>query len=310
MRTSVWKRGGISLAAVAVIAGIAGCQSGDGGTKEGASGEKKTQSQPQAATSPVDVITAAYKKTAAAKSAKVRMNMTVPGEADNTMEMTGTMGWDPMVMDITMDGSALQGEPDAPKAVRVVWIDNAMYMDLGAAAAKDMDGKRWMKFDLDAEAAGKGNGAAKGGPEMKALTGGLDDMNQDPAQQLALLLESPSLKHVGSEKVDGVQADHYKGRFTVDEMIKSNKSFDVLSPEERKKMLDGLKKAGVTSYDTEVWVNSDSYPVRMDTRMSTTEGEITASIHYSDYGVKAAVSAPPKNETVDLMEMLAGLGAE
>jgi hypothetical protein len=55
------------------------------------------------------------------------------------------------------------------------------------------------------------------------MAGGLESTNQDPAQQLALLLESPSLKHVGAEKIGGVEAQHYKGTLTIDEMVASNK---------------------------------------------------------------------------------------
>jgi hypothetical protein len=59
------------------------------------------------------VLTAAYKKTAAAKSAKVRMTMPATMDGGGNMEMTGTMEWDPTVMDMAMKGSALQADPDS-----------------------------------------------------------------------------------------------------------------------------------------------------------------------------------------------------
>ncbi|MFE7568288.1 hypothetical protein ACFU76_15215 [Streptomyces sp. NPDC057539] len=295
MSKSVWRRGGVSLAAVAVIAAVAGCQGqSDGGAAQSTSGA-------------ADVITAAFKKTSEAKSAKVRMTMSMPagaGAAGN-MEMTGVMGWDPTVMDMTMDGSALAADASAPDKIRMVWVDNVMYMDMGADAAKEMDGKRWMKLDLGAVAEASGDEAAQ-----KQLAGGLENMNQDPAQQLALLLDSPNLKHLGSEKVDGVQAEHYKGTLTLDELVKSQGSLDVLSAKERADLLDSMKKSGLKGYDTEVWVNEDDYPVKMDVGMDTAQGDINISMHYSDYGAKAQVQAPPAGETFDFAGLMGSLGAD
>lgn len=308
MTMSTWGRVGVSLTAVAVVAGVAGCQSGDSDTKKTGSSAAKG-GEPQSRSAVTDVLTAAYEKTAAAKSAKVSMTMSMPAGAAGAaeggeMEMTGVMGWDPMVMDMTMSGSMMQAEPGAPEKIRMVWVKNAMYMDMGAEAAKDMDGKRWMKLDLAAAA------EASGDPDAaKELTGGMENMNQDPAQQLALLLDSPNVKHVGSEKVDGVDAQHYKGTLTVAEMLESNESLEVLSAKERKDLLANIEKSGIEGYDTEVWVNEDDYPVKMNVGMDSPQGEIKISARYSDYGAEASVQTPPAGDTVDLFEMLGDLGA-
>ncbi|MFD7513680.1 hypothetical protein ACFV85_02560 [Streptomyces niveus] len=298
MTMSAWGRVGVSLTAVAVVAGVAGCQGGDSGSKK-AGGSSVTE-----------VLTAAYEKTAAAKSAKVSMTMSMPqgmagAAGGGDMEMSGVMGWDPMMMDMTVTGSMMQAEPDAPDEIRMLWVKNAMYMDMGAEAAKDMDGKRWMKLDLAAAAEASGDPAV-----TKELTGGMENMNQDPAQQLALLLDSPNVKHVGSEKVDGLEARHYKGTLTVDEMLESNEGLDVLSAKERKDLLATIEKSGIEGYDTEVWVNEDDYPVKMIVGMDTPQGEVKISANYSDYGAKASVETPPAADTVDLFEMLGGLGEE
>ncbi|MFF5089456.1 hypothetical protein [Streptomyces niveus] len=298
MTMSAWGRVGVSLTAVAVVAGVAGCQGGDSGSKK-AGGSSVTE-----------VLTAAYEKTSAAKSAKVSMTMSMPqgmagAAGGGDVEMSGVMGWDPMVMDMTMTGSMMQAEPDAPDEIRMLWVKNAMYMDMGAEAAKDMDGKRWMKLDLAAAAEASGDPAA-----MKELTGGMENMNQDPGQQLALLLDSPNVKHVGSEKIDGAEAQHYKGTLTVDEMLESNEGLDVLSAKERKDLLATIEKSGIEGYDIEVWVNEDDYPVKMNVGMDTPQGEMKISANYSDYGAKASVQTPPAGDTVDLFEMLGGLGEE
>ncbi|MEV0320015.1 hypothetical protein ACIBKX_12905 [Streptomyces sp. NPDC050658] len=295
---------GAVLATALLCTGAVACQGSDTEGKAKGTGSGETQSRSQV----TEVITAAYEKTAKAKSAKVEMTMSAPasmGADSGDMKMSGVMGWDPTVMDMTMSGSALtKGDPSAPKNVRLRWLDNVMYMDMGAAAAKDMDGKRWMKMDLNSIAEQAGDEKL-----AKQMTGGLDSMNQDPAQQLAMLLDSPNLKHLGSAKVDGVQTQRYKGRLTVKEMMESNEGLDeVLGKSEREKLLKNIEKSGIKGYDTEVWVNEDDYPVRMDIDVKTPEGTMKTSQKFSDYGAAAKVSAPPAGQTFDLMEMFKELG--
>ncbi|MCZ9343398.1 hypothetical protein NGM37_37155, partial [Streptomyces sp. TRM76130] len=230
---------------------MAGGAVGCGAEKDGAAGRTVHQ-----------VITAAYEKTAEAKSAKVEMTLQTPTTASGggDMTMSGVMGWDPTVMDMTMEGSALAAAgSDALQQTRMIWQDNVMYMDLGAEAAADMGGKRWIKLDLAAAAEASGDEAL-----AQQMTSGLENMNQNPVDQLAILLDSPSLKHVGTEKIDGVEADHYKGTLTVEEMMASNESLEVLTAEERKQLLDSMDEAGIKGYDTDVWVDEKDLPVRMD----------------------------------------------
>ncbi|MCT7353313.1 hypothetical protein N4P33_14175 [Streptomyces sp. 15-116A] len=310
MAMSAWKRAGVCLTAAVVVAGVAGCQDGDGGGKKKAGGSADSQVQTQ--NQMTEVLQAAFKKTSEAKSSKVRMTMTMPAAMDGggTMELSGVQGWDPGVMDVTMKGSALTaGDPDAPEQIRMIMLDDAMYMDMGAKQAAEMDGKRWMKMDFGAIAEESGDPALQ-----KQLTGGMENMNQDPAQQLALLLESPNLKHVGPEKVDGVQTQHYKGTLSFEEMLDANKGTkSLLSAKERQELVDSVEKAGMKGYDTQVWVNEDNYPVKMVVGMKFTQGTMNMTAHYSDYGAAADVQAPPASETFDFMEMLKeleGLGED
>ncbi|MFI2430251.1 hypothetical protein [Streptomyces sp. NPDC018693] len=286
---------GAAAGTVLLLTGAVACGS------ENAGGVKPVQR------TAAQALTAAFEKTSDAKSAKISMTVSMPAgmEDGGDMTMTGVMGWDPSVMDVTMEGSALASEPGGPEKMRMIMRDNVMYMDMGEAAAKelDMDGKHWLKMDFGAMAKEAGDADL-----AKAMSGGLTDMNQDPAKQLALLLESPNLKHVGSEKIDGVEADHYKGTLSVKEMMAANKSLDVLDADDRKDLLDTIEKSGIKGYDTEVWVNKDDLPVRMDVGMETPEGTITASMKFSDYGTKAEVYVPPTEETVDFMDMMKEMG--
>ncbi|MEV4946178.1 hypothetical protein [Streptomyces sp. NPDC053755] len=307
MSMSAWKRAGVSLTAVAVLGGVAGCQDGDGGGKAaGAPAKTRPEPQLQSHDAVTKVIQAAYRKTSAAKSAKLKMTMTMPTglQGGGTMEMTGVQGWNPGVMDITMKGSMLKaGDPGAPERMRMIMLDNVMYMDMGAERAAAMDGKRWMKLDMGA--------AAKGGDAglRKPVNGTLGQMNQDPAKQLALLLESPNLEHVGAEKVNGVETQHYKGTLSVEQMLDANQAKSaVLSEKERKELVAKVEAAGMKGYDTEVWVDADGYPSRMVVGMTMAVGTLQVRADYTDYSTTTSVQAPPAEDTFDLAEMMGGLG--
>ncbi|MET9495372.1 hypothetical protein [Streptomyces sp. NPDC006552] len=288
---------GAAAATVLLCTGAVACGGGS---------DRAADQSPQTRTQATRALTAAYKKTAEAKSAKVEMVMKTPAAlgAAGSMKMSGTMGWDPTVMDMTMSGSAFSSlDRDAPKSMRMVWQDDVMYMDVGAKAAAEMDGKHWMKMDLGAAAKGSGDDQLS-----RQMTGSLDSMNQDPAQQIAVLLDSPNLKHLGSAEMDGVRTQHYKGKLTVDEMMAKNDSLKLLSKAERDKMLANVKKAGFKDYDTELWVNDDDLPVRMDVTMNSAQGAAEISMRYSDYGAAVKVDVPPAGQTFDLMQMLKKIG--
>ncbi|MEU6340630.1 hypothetical protein ABZ883_06700 [Streptomyces sp. NPDC046977] len=297
MSMSAGKRASAGLAAAAVVVGLAGCQSGDAGTG-GKAGALQTRSEA------VQFIRAAFTKTSEAKSAKVRMTVTTPpGMPDSgTAQLSGVQGWDPAVMDMVAKGSALTGDAsEVPSQVHMKLVDGALYTDLGPGQAATMGGKHWMKLDFKAAAA-SGNAETQ-----KQLAAGLENMNQDPSEQLAVLLESPSLEHLGSEKVGGVQAEHYKGTLTFEEMLDAGKSASGLSEKQRADLLAATKKMGIKGYDTEFWVNSDHYPVRMAVGMKMAKGTVRVRADYSDYGAAATVEAPPAKDTVDLFGMLGSM---
>ncbi|GAA2248808.1 lipoprotein [Streptomyces amakusaensis] len=295
MSKTAWKRAGVSATAIAMVVGAAGC-----GTESGAQERTVTQA-----------LTASYKKTEKARTAEVTHEITMKGgpKGENgTAKISGVQGWDPTLMDLTMTGGGelfASGAP-APEKMAMKWVGKALYMDMGAEAAKDMDGKRWMKMDLGAIAEMSGESGDK--ELQKQLTGGLDSMNQDPAQQMAFLLESPNVKRVGEKKIDGVRAQHYRGSLTVEEMLKGNKTVDLLDDKERESLLDGMKASGIKTYDTELWINEDDLPVRIEVSMKTSDGDMDMVSTYSGYGVEVKVEAPPAGQTVDVMEMFTDLG--
>lgn len=303
---TAWRRAGVALTATAVVTGVAGCQGAD--AKKAAEAPVKVAAQ--GAEAMTKALTAAFEKTSAARSVKVdaTIEMTGAGAQSGTTRMTGVQGWDPAVMDVTMTGSMLGGrggaQPGMPEKMHMIMRDNVMYMDMGTEMAAQFQGKRWMKMDFAAMAEETGDPALQ-----KQMTKGLEGMNQDPAQQLSLLLKSPNLKHVGPEKAEGVDVQHYKGTLSVEDMLKSNKAYDDVVPEkDRKTLLDSVRKSGIKGYDTDVWVNADGYPVRMVVGVKMPQGSMRMTARYTDYGTRATVQAPPATDTFDLVKVLKDLG--
>ncbi|WP_405921753.1 hypothetical protein [Streptomyces sp. NBC_00122] len=299
---------GAALAAVLLVGGATACENGkkdDSG--KAASGASAQPSTPVAGGSATEALSAAYKKTSAAKSAKVRMTMSMPaalGGQGGTVEMTGVQGWDPNVMDITVKGALAPGT--GAESMRMIMSNDVMFMEMPADSpmSAGLDGKRWMKLDIKAAAEASGDADV-----LKKLGGvGGMDQSQDPAKQLALLLSSPNVKHLGAEKVEGTDTEHYKGTLTLDEMLAANESAKTLSEADRTKLVDAMKKSGIVDYDMDVWVNKDGYPVHMKVAIRMPQGSMNMDAFYSDYGSAATVQAPPENETLDLFAMLKQLG--
>ncbi|WP_419997195.1 hypothetical protein [Streptomyces boninensis] len=294
-------RGGAALGAAALtLAAVAGC-GGDDKSDEGKAAGDKAEAPKMA---PAAAIKAATEKTSEAKSAKFEMTMKMPagaGTGGGAVKSSGAMSWDPLEMDMTLDGSAMGGGPDAPKQVRMVMADDVMYVNGGAAAAKQMDGKHWIKIDPKAVAEQSGDKSIS-----DAITGGLDEQgkNQDPAKQMAMFLDSPNIKKVGTGKVAGVEATHYTGTVSVKEATAKNGSAEYLSKAERKQLVEAMAKQGVDKYNVDVWVDGDNYPVQLKQSYKTNQGPTAIQMRFSDWGAKVDAQAPAASDTVDLMEML------
>jgi hypothetical protein len=288
------RRTAFGTTALAVTAVLAGC-SGDGGGGERAA---RDGGHPR---SIVQALTAAAEKAGEARTARVELTMSVPG-AGGGMRMSGVTGWDPLVMDVTASGGML-AQAGGPDEMRMLWVDDVMYMNVGEEGSEGFGGKPWVKMDLRAIAERSGDERA-----LESMTGGLQDMNRSPSQQTALLLDSPSIERVGEEKVGGVPTEHYSGTLTMEEALAADSSSDHLTAEEREELLGAMEKSGVKGFDIDVWVDERDYPAKIDMTMDSPQGEITVSQTYSDYGTPVSVKAPPASETTDLMEAFEGIG--
>ncbi|APE23322.1 MULTISPECIES: hypothetical protein [Streptomyces] len=257
--------------ALAVVAGVAGCQDGDGGTKApGASATaqpsaQRTQSPEEAA----QAVRAAYTKAAAAKSAKVEMRLLVADDrAPGGSTFAGVQAWGPSAADLKVyDSSYLAEIPGAPVETQVRSVGGATYVDLGTGLSAQTGGKRWLKVEA----------ATAGGDELSLqLTGGLAAVNMDLPKELGLLAASPAVRHIGPGTrgyVEGAQG--YEGELSGGKLM-------------------------------QVWIGADGYPLKTAVHTDTPGGGAKTSVSttYSDFGAKAAFRTPPAEDTIAFPDLL------
>ncbi|WP_030903936.1 hypothetical protein [Streptomyces sp. NRRL F-5126] len=302
MTASIGRRGALAVtAALAVVVGVAGCQSDDGGGKDaaGAGAKASQQSSGDAAAA----VQAVYKKTSGAKSAKVRMTMSVPvpeGTAGTqgagaSVEANGVVGWNPTALDLTMAMKSPTAPGDSLK-MHEIMSGTTMYMNMGQLTAKALGDKPWLKYDLSDLAEMTGDKS-----QADLLSGSLN-RSQNPAQQLGLLLKSPHIKDAGTQQVDGVKAHHYEASLTLADITANASKAAGLSAAESEQIAAQLKKQGLTSEHIDLWVNQQDYPVRAKMAMQVTAGAMTVDMHYSDYSDEAPeIQVPPASKTTDAM---------
>ncbi|MET8410691.1 DUF1396 domain-containing protein [Streptomyces sp. NPDC005195] len=271
MRGSV-RRGatGAALAALVLGGGAVGCAKGDESPKM----------------TPAAAVAAAAKNTAAITSLTYRMTGKVP--ETGRVEAEASMSMKPPAMSMKMN--ALDQGADGKMEIRVV--DKAMYLGGGQAAAKELDGKSWMKFDLSAAAGGPGTG------KLPSQAG------QDPSQESTYLTGSKDVKKVGTEKVDGVRTTHYKGTVTLDDLRASLKGEDKATREKREKSLKQYEDLGADKLTMDMWIGPDDHTKQVRVRAAADKGPFDVTLTFLDYNKPVTVKAPPAKDTVDLAAMM------
>ncbi len=283
----------LGVVTAALLAGTAACgSSGSEGPVDG-----RGEDSGGAA---FDAVAAAAETTREVTSARFTAEMRSPQSMGGNVEMTGAMTWESeLAMDLTVGGEALAAEPGMPEETAVVWADDVMYVELGEQFATEFDGRSWMAMDLMALAEETGDEAI-----ADTMSFGLDSANQDPAQQLALLLESPEIELVGEETLDGAEVSHYRGTISTEDALESNGGADFLTEEERRQLVDAMGEQGIDSYHLDVWVGEDDLPVQIHQSYDTGVGPVEYEVRYSDFGTDVTVETPPADATVDFMELL------
>lgn len=275
---------GLIAGGVAVtLAAVAGCStsSNNSGGANGSGGGSTV----------VHLSPAAFVKAALAKATN-----------DKTVHVTGTIAVAGINGTMTADesfGSDIElsmNMTEAGTSVSEILIGDKLYAKIPQLSPV-LGGKSWALLDLS------GLGAL--GSAFQSLVRSAKNMN--PAQQLQPLLASGDLHKVGSETVDGVQADRYAGTVDVATALDGSEAAKNLTPDQVAQLKSLMKEGGVTSETIDLWVASDGLPVRISVSSNTSEGAVKVDMHLSNWGKPVTITAPPADQVGDISSMLGGL---
>ena len=269
-RTTVW------VTTAAALTGLAACTSS--GSSEAPEGER-TASAPAA----LPALRTAERSTQRAETARVRSTTVMGTQLSLTAD--GVLAWrDGLSGSLTIDytgGTAAETMRGlGVTSMEARYLSDAYYARMGDTFAAKMGGKHWLRYAYD---------------DLKTLGGGAglaDQMRSTtPDQSVRLLLDSGDVRELGRETVDGQAATHYAGTVRME---------DVTDTELRRRLQD----AKVTAETVDIWINEKNLLVKKVEKTSTTNGRVTQTAHYSDYGVKVAVQKPPAADTEDFKTLL------
>ncbi|MFF9097114.1 DUF1396 domain-containing protein [Streptomyces sp. NPDC014802] len=257
-----------------LLAGAVGCGKGE---------EKSPEMTPAAA------VAAAAKNADAVTSFRYRMSGTVPEQG--TVRGEAAMSVEPLAMSMKM---TVEGGEDAGE-VEIRLVDQALYMGGGAEAAKEMDGKSWLKFDMSAADGGAGAGGmgAAGGQARK-----------NPAADSTFLDGSKDVKKVGSETVEGVRTTHYAGTVTLADLKASLTGKDQATREKRQKSVDQYDKLGVDAFTMDLWIDGEQHTKQFRMRGDADKGPLDMTVTFLDLNKPVTVTAPPAKDVADFEQMM------
>jgi len=267
------KTAGAGLAALLLAAGAAGCG---------------TQTSPSM--TPAAAVAKAAKNTEDITSFRYRMTGRVPEEG--RIKAEASMRTKPTVA-MSMKMTALDQGADGTAEIRLV--DKAMYIGGGAEAAKEMDGKSWIKFDMSA--LGDKGGLGTGTP-------GAGQADQNPATESTFLTGAKDVKKVGTETVEGTETTRYSGVVTLKDLKASLKDEDKATRERREKSVEQYDKLGVDELTMDVWVDGDDHTKQFRMQGDADKGSLDMTITFLDLNKPVSVTAPPAKDTMDLAEMM------
>lgn len=172
-------------------------------------------------------------------------------------------------------GKTTAGSPQQLETVSAAGVVYIKSEGLGVPAGK------WLKIDSN-DPANKDNPFAA----LAAIS--------DPETALRAMGDLDSLELVGAEKVDGVDADHYKA-------VMNTKSYaEVL----------GLPADAATTLPKtipfDIWIDDENRPVKYEVSLSVQGVTTSTSQTYYDYGADVEVSIPEDSDTVPLSETSLG----
>ncbi|MFF8317198.1 hypothetical protein ACF06V_08545 [Streptomyces bobili] len=304
MKGTNGRRAGLSIVAVTLLTGVAGCSSGgSGGDGESSPSSSSSSSSSKGGgthVSPIAALRTAEKSTDGADSAKVESTTTM----GSLMAMTadGSLGWGDGLtgtLTITYTGGTMADTMRqlGTTSMEARYLPDAYYARMGDVFAEQAGGKHWIKYPYEAlETLGGGSGAY-----LK------DQMeNSTPNQSVKLLLASGDVRRVGEETVRGEHTTHYSGTVEVADLATRNSSLTDSQLADLKKQLE---QAGVTTETVDIWVDDENLLVKKVEQGQAANGAYSQTAYYSDYGTPVDTEVPPAADTADFSDLLQQQGA-
>ncbi len=232
-----------------------------------------------------------------AGSAKLSGTVKQPGQT-TTETVDGSISWGSSA-ELQGDISGAQGISQFSTTGQVPFavVDGDMYLQVDAAAAAQLQGKHWMKFDF-AELA-----AASGSSQSANAASGLQGLLKQfsPVQSIRAIAKSPGVHAVGRETMDGVATTHFTGTVTLAQLVAAQSG---ITAAQAQALETADASVGFTGETIDVWLDAKNLPVRVEEQASTAKGDMVIDRHFSDYGVPVNVAVPPSSDTVDLAALL------
>lgn len=274
MKTSVRVPVGAALAALLLAAGAVGCSKDDSESPE---------------MTPAAAVAKAAKNSEEINSLHYRLTGKTPEEgrikAEAEMQMKPTLA-------MSMKMTALDQGAEGTAEIRLV--DKAMYIGGGPEAAKEMDGKSWIKFDL----------SGTGVDEQMNQMGSASQADKNPATESTFLTGAKDVEKVGTETVEGVKTTHYKGTVTLADLEKTIGDEGEATREKRQKSLEQYEKMGVDKLTMDMWVDGDDRTKQFRMRADADKGPLDMTFTFLGVNEPVKVTAPPAAEVADLAEMM------
>lgn len=177
------------------------------------------------------------------------------------------------------------------------YLPDAYYARMSDTFAKRAGGRHWIRYGY-ADLARGGDGV---GMYLK------DQMrNTTPSQSVKMLLASGDVRRVGTERVQGARATHYRGRVRVADLAGRDSGLSARELAGLKRQLD---QAGVRTETVDLWIDHRNLLVKKVERADTAQGSLVSTAYYRDYGVRIAAEAPPASDTRDFTELARSKGA-
>ncbi|GHE44642.1 putative lipoprotein [Streptomyces longispororuber] len=237
--------------------------------------------------SPAAAVKKAAKNSEELTSFSFRMKGLLPGEGKVRGE--ASMATEPLAVSMNMS------TPEGPEKLEIRVVGDGVYLGGGKAAA-EADGKRWIKFDAKT--------MGKGAPNKPAPSSATATAEQNPAAQSTLFTGSDDLKKVGEETVDGAETTHYRGTVTLDQMRASIDKKDAKTRERQEKGLKQYEDMGIDKLTMDMWIDGENHTKQFRTQGDADKGKFDMTITFFDVNKPVKVTAPPKNEVMDLAEMM------